>query len=51
MAEWEKVTGQKQFIRKKTKQESKARGLANIKEPETCAGKRQKCRQTITFDQ
>ena len=51
MAEWEKVTGQKQFIRKKSRQVSRARGLAKIKDPENCDGKSQQWRDPITFDQ
>ena len=51
MAEWEKVTDQKQIIRKKTTQATRARGLAKIKDPENCDGKSQKWRDPITFDQ
>ena len=51
MAEWEKVTGQKQFIRKKTTQVSRARGLAKIKDTENCDAKSQEWRDPITLDQ
>ena len=51
MAEWEKVTGQKQIIRKKTTQAARVRGLAKIKDPENCDGTSQKWRDPITFDQ
>ena len=51
MAEWEKVTGQKQFIRKKTTEVSRARGLAKIKDSENCYVKSQQWRDTITIDQ
>ena len=50
MAEWEKVTGQKQFIKTKTTQVFKGRGLAKIKDSENCDGKSQRWIDPITFD-
>ena len=52
MKEWEKVTGQKQKpSAKKSKQLATARGLAKIRDSETCDGKSQKWRDQITLDQ
>ena len=51
IAEWQKVTGQRQFIRKKTTQGSSTGGLAKIKDPENRDGKSQKWRDPISFDQ
>lgn len=51
MSEWRKVTGQKQFIKKKTTEVFKARGFANIQHSEHCDGKSQKWIDPITFDQ
>ena len=52
MKEWQKVTGQKQKPKaNKSKQLATARGLAKIRDSETCDGKSQKWRDQISFDQ
>ena len=52
MKEWETVTGKKQKpSAQKSKQLATARGLAEIRDPETCDGKSQKWREQITFDE
>ena len=49
MAEWEKVTGQKQ--RSTSANTNKPNELAKIRDPENCDGKAETCRESITFYQ
>ena len=49
MAEWEKITGQKQ--RSTSAKTHKPNKLAKIRDPENCDGKAEKWRDPITFDQ
>ena len=52
MKEWERVTGQKQQpSAEKSKKLATASVLPKIRDPATCKGKCQKCRDKITFDQ
>ena len=49
MAEWEKITGQKQ--RSTSGKTNKPNKLVKIRDPENCDGTAEKCRDSITVDQ